>query len=273
VDLWDLAKLMWRRWYVMAPMLLLTIGATTWAVATLKPDYTSTGTIILTPPPDKTPLSTAELSSTNTWVEQGEDVMAGAVAISVQTKATREEIASHGLPDSYEVIAESRSNILTVTATAPTPELAQQTVQRVQRQIADEVVQMQAPFHPKVGRAIGTLVLDKGDTIEVVTSKIKRAAVVIIGVGVLLTAAVTVLADLWLRRRAARKPREAQESTVDEPAEPAAEKAANGIPVEFTKAEKKVELDDDATVIIPLGTAPWAGKKPKKEEPEKSAKK
>ena len=76
MDIWEIFKLVGRRWYLGVPMLVLTIVATGWALTTIKPDYSSEGTIILVPPADKTPLTNSELTSTNTWVELGEDVMA-----------------------------------------------------------------------------------------------------------------------------------------------------------------------------------------------------
>src|SRR5207247_2654947 len=102
-------------------MLVLTIVATGWALTTIKPDYSSEGTLILVPPADKTPLSNIELQSTNTWVELGEDVMAKAVTISVQTKDTRDQIAKDGFEGTYTVTSIDRSNVITIDATAATP--------------------------------------------------------------------------------------------------------------------------------------------------------
>ena len=129
--------------------------------------------------------------------------MAKALSISLNTNQTHKEIAGEGFSTNFEVAAEDRSSILTVTATATTAAAAQATVQRLEKQITREVEEMQARYKPKTGRAISTQVLDAGDTIEVVSSKVKRAAVVIIGVGLLLAhRAVTIVGDNILRRRA-----------------------------------------------------------------------
>jgi capsular polysaccharide biosynthesis protein len=255
VDLWDLAKLMGRRWYLMAPMLLLTIGLTAWSMVTLKPDYTSTGTIILVPPADRTPLTNSELASTNTWVELGEDVMAQAIAISVRTKATREEIANDGFDPGYEVEAEARSNLITITVTSSTPEMAQSTVQRVEKQIATEVQQKQAVFKPKPGRSISTQVLDAGDTIEVVSSKVKRAAVVIIGAGLLLTAAVTIVGDVILRRRARTRSERKAAAARAVAGEPPLDGKTDVISSEDTTAIPSTRMPPDIKSPIPAGTA------------------
>ncbi|MET7392595.1 hypothetical protein ABZS66_03760 [Dactylosporangium sp. NPDC005572] len=318
MDLWDLAKLMGRRWYLMAPMILLTLAATTWALVTIKPDYTSTGTIMLIPPADRTPLTQAELASTNTWVEVGEDIMATAVAISLNTDATKKEIATEGFSPAFEVVAEDRSSILTVTATAATAETAKAAVQRLQKQITQEVENMQARYKPKPGRAITTQVLDPGDTIEVVSSKVKRAAVVIVGVGLLLTAAVTIVGDNILRRRArarqiaaalaaqgdlepdtdtdviadtdrtgknripgpvnGNEPRRAinvsdEPTTVvttngtkakKTPSKAVTDTNGSGLTVSYKSAEpdddRRGVEPDDATIILPLGNTPWAGR-------------
>ncbi|WP_327005980.1 hypothetical protein OHA72_01005 [Dactylosporangium sp. NBC_01737] len=323
MDLWDLAKLMGRRWYLMAPMIILTLAATSWALLTIKPDYTSTGQIMLIPPADRTPLTPAELQSTNTWVEVGEDIMAKALSISLNTNQTHKEIEGEGFSTAFEVTAEDRSSILTVTATATTPEAAQATVQRLEKQITREVEEMQARYKPKAGRAISTQVLDAGDTIEVVSSKVKRAAVVIIGVGLLLTAAVTIVGDNILRRRARaqllRRQKPADLDPGDESdviadtdrlqagrvngggntvngKEAAAKQdetavlsvgrikstvatgngnaAGAGLTVAYRQAEVAPDDDrrgvepDDATIILPLGNTPWAGREGRDKDAE-----
>ncbi|GAA3258047.1 hypothetical protein ACFO1B_12275 [Dactylosporangium siamense] len=327
MDLWDLAKLMGRRWYLMAPMIILTLAATSWALLTIKPDYTSTGQIMLIPPADRTPLTPAELQSTNTWVEVGEDIMAKALSISLNTNQTHKEIEGEGFSSSFEVAAEDRSSILTVTATATTAAAAQATVQRLQKQITREVDEMQARYKPKAGRAISTQVLDAGDTIEVVSSKVKRAAVVIIGVGLLLTAAVTIVGDNILRRRAraqALRRQQAGDLESGDDADVIADtdrspggrvngtgKAANGsevvakqdetavitvgrikstvasnngnananaagpgLTVAYRQAEVAPDDDrrgvepDDATIILPLGNTPWAGREGRDKDAE-----
>ena len=292
MDIWELCKLVGRRWYFSVPMLVLTIVASGWAFSTIKPDYSSEGTIILVPPADKTPLSNSELTSTNTWVELGEDVMAQAVTISVQTHDTRDQIGKDGFITTYTVTSMDRSNLITIDATGPTPGLAQGTVQRVQRQIANEVEQKQAVFHPKAGRSITTQVLDNGDSVNTVSSKIKRAAVIIIGVGLLLTVAVTILGDLILRRRArAKAPTRARtvssagggsdDDDVDDTQSVSAgradtnssgtvvngtgpkTKAGAGVQVAFKAAEAEAarrDAPEDATIVLPLGGAPWSGR-------------
>ncbi|MEV0135475.1 hypothetical protein AB0H83_44375 [Dactylosporangium sp. NPDC050688] len=335
MDLWDLAKLMGRRWYLMAPMIILTLAATSWALLTIKPDYTSTGQIMLIPPADRTPLTPAELQSTNTWVEVGEDIMAKALSISLNTNQTHKEIEGEGFSTNFEVAAEDRSSILTVTATATTPEAAQATVQRLEKQITREVEEMQARYKPKAGRAISTQVLDAGDTIEVVSSKVKRAAVVIIGVGLLLTAAVTIVGDNILRRRARTQLLRRRRSDDPEPGDEAdviadtdrapagrvngagrgglsggnavakqdetavlstsgtgtgtgtgtrikstvttgngGAPAGAGLTVAYRQAEIAPDDDrrgvetDDATIILPLGNTPWAGREGRDKDAE-----
>lgn len=331
MDLWDLAKLMGRRWYLMAPMIILTLAATSWALLTIKPDYTSTGQIMLIPPADRTPLTPAELQSTNTWVEVGEDIMAKALSISLNTNQTHKEIEGEGFSTAFEVAAEDRSSILTVTATATTAEAAQATVQRLEKQITREVEEMQARYKPKAGRAITTQVLDAGDTIEVVSSKVKRAAVVIIGVGLLLTAAVTIVGDNILRRRARAESLRRQKAVDLDPGGetdvisntdrlPAARSpggitgvngsvngkdhgpkqddaavigaggstrikstvatgtggnlAGAGLTVAYRQAEIAPDDDrrgvepDDATIILPLGNTPWAGREGRDKDAE-----
>src|SRR5687768_10838200 len=50
MDLWDVAKVMWRRRWVALPLLLLSMVAAVFALLTVPPDYQVTGQVALTPP-------------------------------------------------------------------------------------------------------------------------------------------------------------------------------------------------------------------------------
>src|SRR5439155_22560451 len=91
----------------------------------------------------------------------------------------------------------------------------------------------------------GTLALDKGDKVPVVTSKIKRALTVAAGMGMLITAAATIGIDAWLRRRARRK--------------------ADKLGTAAVSGGKPQRDDIDATTVMPAqrvnGTAPERGRR------------
>ena len=49
VDIWDLTKLVFRRWYVFLPLLVITVALVMTAGVSVKPDYSATGHIQLIP--------------------------------------------------------------------------------------------------------------------------------------------------------------------------------------------------------------------------------
>ena len=49
MDLWDVAKVMWRRRWVALPLLLLSMVAAVFALMTVPPDYQVTGQVAITP--------------------------------------------------------------------------------------------------------------------------------------------------------------------------------------------------------------------------------
>ena len=51
MDLWDLTRLLLRRWYFAVPMLLASVAVVVLAAKTVSPDYKSTGYVQLIPAP------------------------------------------------------------------------------------------------------------------------------------------------------------------------------------------------------------------------------
>jgi capsular polysaccharide biosynthesis protein len=205
VDFWDLTKLLFRRWKISLPLLLISIGATAWVASTMKPDYSATGHVQMVPPV-VTPDTADQLGhARNPWADLGPDALGEAVMITVRRDDVLKSLDRKGLSDTFTVTMDGRSPIITIEVVAKTPAQATGTVVEIAKLLDQAVVDQQATRRTPKNESITTLTLDAGDNVERVTSKLKRALIVVAGVGLLLTAAITIGIDALLRNRARRR--------------------------------------------------------------------
>ncbi|MDG4789578.1 hypothetical protein O7626_27260 [Micromonospora sp. WMMD1102] len=207
MDLLDLLKLMFRRWYVSAPIVVVTLGAALAFGLAIQPEYKTEVAILLVPPTTSAaPEPDAAPRPGNPWLRIGENAMAQAVQISTSAHDARTRIAAAGGDPDYEVGLVTRSSILTIAVTASSEESARRTVEAVTQLVHDEVAGQQAPYRPNPGEQITTEVLDPGLNILPSRSNVLRAQVVILAIGLLLAAVAAVVHDAVARRRANARP-------------------------------------------------------------------
>lgn len=199
MDFWDVLKLMARRWLLVLPLLLLTIGATAWTGMTVKPDYKATGHVTVLPPSVRTEQpADGKKQTVNPWTEEA---LAEAVIIRLQRKDLHDSLADEGYRGEWEVSADGLQPVVTIEVIAPSVAAARSTTRRLIEVVDHEVQIRQERYGLPAGEAITTETLDDGDTVEAVTSKLKRALVVVAGIGLIVTVMVVVGVDAILRRR------------------------------------------------------------------------
>jgi hypothetical protein len=137
----------------------------------------------------------------NPWLDLGFNALGQAVVLRVNNdEALRDQLVGEGLSDTYTVSLEYATTYFTVEAIGTSPEQATHTVQRVMGLIEDEVASQQSQFGALPRDQVTTLELNRGENVEVVTSKVKRAVLVAAALALLLTAGLTVAIDAYLRR-------------------------------------------------------------------------
>jgi hypothetical protein len=205
VDFWDLTKLLFRRWYVAVPLLLLSVGAAAWTGVSVQPDYISTSYVQLIPPtsveesveegeePTRTPR--------NPWLELGLGSLSRAAALTVQDQAVLKQLDAEGFSENVIITRDDQQPIMTIEVIADSKEQATETSEEIIRRLSASMDALQADYGANEESFITARRLDRGDNIEVANSKVKRAMVAVGGVGVLLSAALTIGFDGLLRRR------------------------------------------------------------------------
>jgi hypothetical protein len=210
MDLWDLTRLLLRRWYFALPILLVSALVAVLMAGSVEPDYRATGNAVLIPAPGDPSDAEARAQNkpitrpNNPWGDLGFNALGQAAILQVMRQETLAQFRSAGLSESITVQMDIRSPIFIIEAVGTSPAQATATVRAVIKELTDEVAAQQASYGVMAQDTITTRVLTDGSDVETVTSKVKRVLVVIVGLGVLLTMAGTIGIDVllrWLRSR------------------------------------------------------------------------
>jgi hypothetical protein len=252
VDLWDLTKVLFHRWYVTVPMLILAAMGTLAVTNTVKPDFSSTGYLQLIPPANTTPDETKPGYIRNPWSDLGFNALAQAAIIKVQDHAVMDALVERGFTDSVILGVDERSPLLSIEAAGNSPAQATGTVRELMRLLDQQVKTQQSQYGVASADTITTLVLDDGSNVKVVTTKVKRVIIVAIAVGLLATVAVSIGIDAIFGRRSRRR------SNPDAMASPAMPPLLPGPPPPVPSSRERTRLNVE-TFPIPAPVSPPVG--------------
>lgn len=204
MDLWDLTKLMWRRWYVTVPMLLLTALAVSLVVVNVGPEYQATGHVAVVPSPLQRQAAAGEVTLINPW---NEEALAHAASIRLESAQLADELAARGYKGEWSVEVTGRLPVITIEVVAPTAEEAVAILRQLQAVVEEEVQLRQDDLNLPDDELITTVRYDEGESIETTASRLRRIVVAVAGAGFVLTMGVVVAFDALVRWRLARSRR------------------------------------------------------------------
>ncbi|MDG4828888.1 hypothetical protein O7627_06155 [Solwaraspora sp. WMMD1047] len=137
----------------------------------------------------------------NPWLELGLGSLSRAAALTVQDQAVLKQLDAEGFSENVIITRDDQQPIMTIEVIADSKEQATETSEEIIRRLSASMDALQADYGANEESFITARRLDRGDNIEVANSKVKRAMVAVGGVGVLLSAALTIGIDGLLRRR------------------------------------------------------------------------
>jgi hypothetical protein len=273
MDLWDVAKVMWRRRWVALPLLLLSMVAAVFALMTVPPDYQVTGQVAITPPAaaDDPVGGPVRPKNPYTVVSLGQ-----LTSLYLNRPEAKRQLAAEGLSPNYEMSMETFNLALVeIKVTAKSVPQATQTLARLIELLRDEFRHRQDAFNLAPEKKINPEVLNAGEEIVVVRTVGKRTLIVIVGVGILVTVAVSLWVDALVRRRQSRLGAAAQPARFAVPMPPAPMSPAPAgrsgpfpplLPNAANAATVEVdgEGDNDSTIVLPLAGVAWTTAKGKR---------
>jgi hypothetical protein len=202
MDLWDLTRVMVRRWYLTAPLVLATIVATFWITTATGPDYEASGHVAVIPPEVQRVAEAGEMLRVSPW---NEEALAHAAQIRLEAKHLQENLAEQGFHGEWSVQVSGRLPVVSIAVVAPTAEQAVDTLHRLQAVVDDEVRIRQEEYAVPVEEQIRTVRYDTGESVDTSASGLRRALVAALGAGAILTIAVVTAFDAVARVRQRRR--------------------------------------------------------------------
>jgi capsular polysaccharide biosynthesis protein len=202
LDFWDLTKLLYRRWYLTLPMLLLTGAASVWTLVGVKPNYIATTYIQLVGPViQPTEPGQQSADQRNPWLQQGLNALANAAVVTVQDYSVIQALHGAGYSDTFKAELNSGAPLVTFEITGSSPAQATATANEIVARFQRSVADLQTASGARPSDLVTAKRLDLGTNIQESNARVKRAVVAVGGVGLLLTIGLTVGVDAVLRRR------------------------------------------------------------------------
>jgi hypothetical protein len=205
VDFWDLTTLIFRRWKVALPLLLLAAGATVAVAMTAKPDYTMTSYVQFVPvrvPPGQDAIAAA---ARNPWNQLGLATLGQASIYTTQDQGFLDSLKDSNHTDNFTLTMTNPNPIVTVEVVAPTRADARQTTEMVINRLRNSALALQKQSGVQDPDIIPTQRLDQGQNLVESGGKVKRAIAAVAAAGLLMTAGGTVAFDALARRRVRRR--------------------------------------------------------------------
>lgn len=255
MDVWGITLATLRRWYVFLPIVAASVLLALSVGRGADPEYTATGSIMLTPPRVGSPIANPFVNA------QG---ASEALVIILNGPETKARLADEGLNGAVTVSSGSRSSVLTMRSTSNTPEDAIALVDAVIDIASDELLVRQRSAGIESESLIGLQILAAPSITSVANDTALRVQAVIVAIGMVAGVTLAVLFDdivgLIKRRRQSRpeRPKHKRGSSLDEtePGQADLERPVSGLDDEFVDDEVSASESDgeDAEDIQPEST-------------------
>jgi hypothetical protein len=274
MGIWEVSRLLARRWPVSVPLFLLTVAATLVAGFNVRPDYVGTTYVSLLPPTVQRTAGAGQTLKVNPW---DTETLGSAIVVYLNTGSLADRLVAEGFGRVWQASLEEKyKGVIRIAVTSPTRAQARSTLVRLLAEVDDEVNRQQARYPDlQAVDKITTTRLDSADDVEPSTGNVKRATVVVAVAGLLLTMAATAGVDAARRRRLRERASSGDPATSTDtdatqpvvitnvplhiPIAGAAPPVPNsGRYVPSGQTGKPARTPDDSTIVLPLSNAPWA---------------
>ncbi|MEV6847335.1 hypothetical protein [Actinoplanes sp. NPDC051411] len=218
--------LIFRRWKVSLPLLLIAVGATLFVGLTAKPDYTMTAYVQFIPAKIAATDDPAAATLRNPWNQLGANTLGQASIYATQDQSFLDALKAAHHTDNFTLTMTYPNPIITIEVVGKTKADALDTSSLILSRLRGAAESLQRNTGVKDADIIATQRLDQGSNVKPSTSKVKRAVAAVAAAGLILTAGGTVGIDALLRRRA-RKRNELAGDADDGPPSPETGAAGN----------------------------------------------
>jgi hypothetical protein len=202
MDLWELTRVLFRRWYISVPMVAISLAAAAWVTASTGPEYEATGHVAVLPPEVQRIAQAGDVVRASPW---NEEALAHAAQIRLEAKRLETDLVEHGFHGEWTVSVTGRLPVISVAVVAPSDEQAVATLHRLQAVVEEEVRVRQQGYDVPTEEQYRTVRYDSGESVDTSASSARRALVAAVGAGAVLTVAVVIGFDALARLRQRRR--------------------------------------------------------------------
>lgn len=197
--------LIFRRWKIALPLLLVAVGATAFVAMTAKPDYTMTSYVQFIPAKVAPTDNPTSASLRNPWNQLGLYTLGQASIYATQDQSFLDSLKAGKHTVTFTLTITYPNPIVTVEVVGSTSADARDTTQLVIGRLRDSAEALQKNSGVRDADVIATQRLDQGQNLLPSSSKIKRAILAVAAAGLVLTAGGTVGFDAFARRRSRKR--------------------------------------------------------------------
>lgn len=191
MDIWGLTVAAMRRWYVLVPLLLISVAGALAVGSRSQADYEVSGAVMLSVPPQ----------DPNTPNPYSQIYAVEILGIKATSSSTRSEFADDGLSEDYTITYDRRSPVLSLDVVADSAAQALDTADRIVEYVETTLNDEQGRLGVRKQHRVSLVVIDAPDVVEPVVSGRVRVTAVILAMGVLLSFLCAILLDAILTRR------------------------------------------------------------------------
>lgn len=200
MDLWEFMKVLFRRWYLTAPLLIAVAAAAVVAGKGVEPAYTASADgVFLEPVVNLAP----ELRAPNPWLQAGVSTTASAVLGSVVNPNAKSQVVAAGFSGDYSIQMAARTVLFTLYASAPTPDEAVATLDHVVQLMRDDLSEKQTQYDVPGPQQI-LIQMSSGTSLVTTREGLSRVLAVVGGLGSVGSVAIVLTVDAVMARRAPR---------------------------------------------------------------------
>jgi capsular polysaccharide biosynthesis protein len=237
MDIWRVLSAIIRRWYVIVPLLVVTVVGALTIGNWVRPEYQSSAVISILPGKTTVQPRVNEPQVVNPYLAL--PYTAGILQYALTSSAVRQDLLTAGLTGAYDIKPVPRSSFIGITVTASDPELATATAHGIIERARRILAKRQSAIAGATTR-VSIDVLDNGDSVAASTSGQLQASAAVLAVGGIVSVVITVLIDdLLILRRRRRDQQRNQEADVEAaPSSNGVISAADEAVVPSTRAER-----------------------------------
>lgn len=205
MDIWGALLVLVRRFYITVPLgAALVVGGLLATHSTAGEYHASASMVLIGPTRPPNPTRTA-LAPVNPYVSIGISTLGPTLQIDADNSQALAAIRKAGNTTDFSVSAVSRTSIVTVTATSPSPQQAVSTVAQVASIIQTDLATRQKPYAPAVVDQMTAPILASAQLVGFDHKARTRAESIAVGAAVVVTVLLVLIVDSVLAARARRR--------------------------------------------------------------------